>query len=345
MKHFFVFLSLVFLGLFAAIYFRQHQDPNHDSRPVLRVYASSSFIKQWGPGPWLKEIFESRCDCRVEYHDASDATALIQRVKSEPQNKAADIVFGFDQYDLEMAQSGIEWRPIKIDADSFEESIRPLLSRSNFVPYDWGILSFLAHKGELAKLPTSMQDLLVPELNSSISVQDPRTSSPGLQMLLWILQVKGEEEGFDYLQKLSNQVKVWGANWSTSFGLFQKKQSKITFSYVTSVLAMQKEDPNTDIVSLPFTEGHPIQYEFVGIPANCKNCDLAEKFAGLVFSKEGQKLIMEKNFMFPVVRGLTAGTGFDKLPEYKTMDMSNIPNQAERERILKKWSQIRRGAD
>ena len=342
LKHFSVFLVFVFLGLFVALYVRQHQDPNHDSRPILRVYAPSSFIKQWGPGPWLKEIFETNCDCRVEYHDASDISALIQRVKSEPQNRAADLVMGFDQYDLEMAQNGIDWRQVKVDSDTFEESVRPLLSRSNFVPYDWGILSFLAHKTEVSRSIESLQDLLSPELVSSIAVQDPRTSSPGLQLLLWIIQVQGEEQGFNYLQKFQSQVKIWGPNWSTSFGLFQKKQAKITFSYVTSTLAVQKEDSNSDIISLPFKEGHPVQYEFLGIPSTCQHCDLAEKFANFIFSKEGQKTIMEKNFMFPVVKGVTVGTGFEKLPDYKTIDMTIIPNQAERERILKKWSQMRR---
>jgi thiamine transport system substrate-binding protein len=342
MKHFSIFLVFVFLGLFVALYVRQHQDPNHDSRPVLRVYAQSSFIKQWGPGPWLKEIFESQCDCRVEYHDASDAAALVQRVKSEPQNQAADLVLGFDQYDLELAQKGLEWKPIKVDADSFEESIRPLLSRSNFVPYDWGVLSFLGHKSEMTKLPQNLDDLLAAEYTQTLSVQDPRTSSPGLQLLLWIIQVRGEEDGFAYLQKLQNQVKIWGPNWSTSFGLFQKRQAKLTFSYITSTIALQKEDVLTDVIALPFSEGHPVQYEFLGIPSTCQHCDLAEKFAGLIFSKEGQHSVMEKNYMFPVIKGVIAGSGFDKVPEFKTIDMTIIPNQAERERILKKWSQMRR---
>ena len=342
MKHLLVFLVFIFLGLFVALYVRQHQDPNHDERAILRVYAPSSFIKQWGPGPWLKEIFESSCECRVEYHDASDASALVQRVKSEPQNRAADLVLGFDQYDLEIAQNGLEWKQIKVDTDTFEESIRPLLSRSNFVPYDWGVISFLIHKSEITKTPETLEDLLGPELNSNISVQDPRTSSPGLQLLLWIIQVRGEEQGFNYLQKFQNQVKVWGPNWSTSFGLFQKKQVKATLSYATSMVAIQKEDPNSDIISLPFKEGHPVQYEFLGIPSTCQHCDLAEKFASFLFSKEGQKTVMEKNYMFPVIKGVMNGTGFEKLPEYKTIDMTIIPNEAERERILKKWSQMRR---
>ncbi len=341
MRHFLTFVAAVFLGLFLALFVRRSQDPERDSRPVLRVYASSSFIRQWGPGPWLKEKFEGSCDCKVEYHDAADSISLIQRVKSEPKNKSADLVLGFDQYDLEMAQSGMEWKSIKVDSQQFEEPVRPLLSRTSFTPYDWGVLAFIAHRNGKS-LPTNTEDLLAPELASNISLQDPRTSSPGLQFLLWLIQVKGEEKAFQFLQKFNGQVKAWGANWSLSYGLFEKDQVQLTFSYVTSPVASIKENPQSDVVALPFTEGHPVQYEFLGIPSTCQNCDLAEKFVGLMLSREGQKVIMEKNYMFPVIKGVTTGTLFESVPQFKMIDMTVIPNQAERERILKKWSQVRR---
>lgn len=342
MKHFFVFLILVFGGLIAAILFRQNQDPTRDARPVLRIYAPSSFLKAWGPGPWLKEKFETSCECRVEYHDGQDAAALVERVKSEPKSRAADLVLGFNQYDLEIAHKGMEWKAIKVDSQNFDDTVRPLLSRTSFIPYDWGVLTFLAHKAEVPVLPKTLDDLLNPDYAGAISLQDPRTSSPGLQFLLWLIQIKGEEEGFQFLKKFAPQVKVWGANWSTSYGLFQKHQAKITFSYAASVVAGIQEDPLSDIVALPFAEGHPLQYEFLGIPSTCQNCDLAEKFVGLVLSREGQKVVMEKNFMFPVIHQVMQDSPFDKLPQFTTIDMTVIPNLAERERILKKWSQLRR---
>ena len=117
---------------------------------------------------------------------------------------------------------------------------------------------------------------------------------------------------------------------------------KLTFSYVTSPVASLKENPQSDIVALPFAEGHPVQYEFLGIPSTCLNCDLAEKFVTLMLSHDGQRVIMDKNYMFPVIKSVTKGTMFEAIPEFKTIDMTVIPNQAERERILKKWSQVRR---
>jgi thiamine transport system substrate-binding protein len=341
-RQFIFFVAVVFIGLFAALFVRQTQDPDHDSRPTLRVYAAASFIKQWGPGPWLKEKFEGMCECKVEYHDAADTVSLLQRVKSQPKNKSADVVLGFDQFDLELAQMGLEWRNIKVDPQQFEDAVKPLLSRTSFIPYDWGILSFLARKSEVHVFPTNLDDLLSPDYVGGISLEDPRTSTPGLQFVLWLIEVKGEERAFQYLQKLAPQVKTWAANWSLAYGLFQKDQVKLTFSYVTSPIASQKEDPQSDITAIPFSEGHPVQYEFLGIPSTCQNCDLAEKFVSLVLSREGQRVIMDKNYMYPSLKSVSKGTLFESMPSFKLIDMTVIPNQAERERILKKWSQLRR---
>jgi len=342
MKHFIIFIILIFGGLFSALVIRKNRNQDQDSRAVLRIYAHSSFVKQWGPGPWLKEKFESYCGCRVEYHESADTISLIQRIKSEPQSRAADLVFGFDQYDLEAAQRGVEWKNIKISNQNFVPEVKSLLTGTNFIPYDWGVLGFVGRQNEIAKAPTQIDDLLLEEFADQISIQDPRTSTPGLQFLLWLVQVKGEEQAFQFLQKLNKQVKSWGASWSMTYGLFQKGQVKLTYSYATSPIASLKEDSNSQVVIFPFREGHSIQYEFMGIPSSCQNCELSEKFVNLVLSKEGQKIIMDKNYMFPVIEGIKEGTLFESALNLKTIDMTVIPSVSERERLLKKWSAMRR---
>ena len=81
MRHFLLFIIVIFSGLFAALVIRQNKGAAEDSKRILRIYAHNSFAKQWGPGPWLKEKFESTCDCRVEFKEFADAISLIQRIK------------------------------------------------------------------------------------------------------------------------------------------------------------------------------------------------------------------------------------------------------------------------
>ncbi|MEZ0393071.1 MAG: thiamine ABC transporter substrate-binding protein [Pseudobdellovibrionaceae bacterium] len=343
MKNFLIFLLLIFGGLFSAIVLKKNSDSGKDTRPVLKVFAASSFISQWGPGPWLKEAFEKTCECRVEFQDGADSTILLQRLKSEGRTGGADVVLGFDQYDLELAQQGIEWRKLSLEDVDFDERVRSVLVRSPLVPYDWSLLSFVVRKSDFSVLPKKLDDLMKPELRGQIVMEDPRTSSPGLQFLLWLIQLKGEEKAFQFLAAFNQQLHSYAPSWSTAYGLFQKAQVKTTFSYVTSPVYHLVEDKSTDVIALEMAEGHPAQFEFGGVPATCRNCELAERFLALVLSKEGQKVIMEKNYMFPVVNGVQEGTVFASIPKYKMTELSVIPSVSDRERILKKWAALRRG--
>ena len=341
MRHFLSFLGAVFFGLFIALFFKNSHETAKDTKPVLRVFASSSFIAQWGPGPWLRNQFEQTCNCRIEFFDGADSTILMQRLKSE-SHQGADVVLGLDQFDLEQARNGFEWRKVKLPEVNFEEEVKQAQNQPEFVPYDWGVLSFIFRKSELSQFPKNLNDMLNPEWKGKISMEDPRTSSPGLQFLLWLIQIKGEDGAFQYLKKFNAQVKTYSTSWSMAYGLFSKNQATSVFSYVTSPIYHRVEEKNADVIAVELQEGHPLQFEFMGIPASCRQCELAEKFVNLVLSPEGQKVIMEKNYMFPVVQGVKEGTVFADVPPSTTLPMGTIPNSNERERLLKKWSALRR---
>jgi thiamine transport system substrate-binding protein len=343
MKHFIFFLTVVFLGLFVAVINKTDDGKPKQAMPILRVFGYASFTGQWGPGPKLKELFEKDCGCQVQYIEGSDSGILLQRLKMEGQGLGADLVLGLDQFDLQKALAEQKWREMSIsDLDAYEE-VKPALQNSYFVPYDWGVISFVTRKNEFTTPPASFDDLLAPELKHKIALEDPRTSSPGLQFLFWVLHDKGEDAGFKYIEKMMDQAHSFSPSWATAYGLFTKKQAKLALSYTTSPVFHQVEEKSNEYVALEFKEAHPIQYEFVGIPEFCRNCELAENFVNLMLSAAGQKLIMEKNYMFPVVKNVKEGTPFALVPAFKTRNDFQIPSNQEVERLLKKWSDLRRG--
>lgn len=341
MRHFIVFLATVFVGLSVARVWQNQRDTEKGSQPVLRVFGTSSFVSQWGPGPWLKENFERTCGCRVEFFDGADTILLMQRVKSESR-MGVDVVLGLDQYDLELAEKSFDWQSVDAKGFQFVDEAKAWVGQSAMIPYDWSVLSFVFRKSDLKQLPKSLEDLLAEEYRGQISMEDPRTSSPGLQFLLWLLSMKGEDETFNFLKKFNRQVKTYSTSWSMAYGFFRKKQALSAWSYVTSPVYHVIEEKDSDVIAVDLAEGHPIQFEFLGIPSICKQCDLAQKFVQMILSPEGQKVIMEKNYMFPVIQGVKAGTPFANIPQYKTVVSTSIPSAADRERILKKWSSLRR---
>jgi thiamine transport system substrate-binding protein len=340
MRYFLTYVAVVFVGLFVALFYRNNL--LNSTTPTVRVFGSSSFVAQWGPGPWLKEEFEKVCSCKIEFIDGADSTILMQRLKAEG-SQGADLVLGFDQFDLEMANNSFAWRAIDTQGIEFVNEVVPRLGQTNLVPYDWSAMAFVLRPSENSILPRSLDDLFSENWTSSISLTDPRTSSAGLQFLFWVLTTKGEEEGFKYIRKLNAQVHSYGSSWSQSYGLFSKRQVRTTFSYVTSPAYHRIEEKDMDVIAAEFIEGHPLQFEYMGIPENCSQCDLGAKFAQFILSPEGQKTIMQKNYMFPVVKGVKDGSVFSQIPKFKLLPDQVVPNIAERERLLKKWAQIRRG--
>ena len=343
MRHFILFIAVIFLGLFLAVLNRTDQTSISGGVPTLRVFGYSSFTGRWGPGPLLKEAFEKNCKCKVEFIEGSDSGILLQRLRIEGESLGADLVVGLDQFDLSKAMDEQKWRSLSVGKLDVYDTVKPALSNSYFVPYDWGALTFVTHKGELNQMPSTMDDLLAPELAKKIALEDPRTSSPGMQFLYWVIRSKGEEEGFKFIGKMMNQAHSFSPTWSTAYGLFTNRQAKMAYSYVTSPLYHEIEEKRKDFIAIPFTEPLPVQFEFVGIPDFCRHCELAEQFVNLMLSNEGQKIIMEKNYMHPVMEGVRDNTPFATIPVVKTMDKFEILPTAEVDRLLKRWTDIRRG--
>jgi thiamine transport system substrate-binding protein len=143
---------------------------------------------------------------------------------------------------------------------------------------------------------------------------------------------------------MMEQAYSFAPSWSTAYGLFTNKQAQLTFSYVTSPIFHEIEEQRKDYFALQMEENLPVQFEFMGIPEFCRNCELASQFVNFILSHEGQKIIMEKNYMFPVVKGLLEKTIFAQALPVKALQKFEVPSMTEIERVLQKWSAIRRGS-
>lgn len=333
MKHFLLFVAAVFAVLFLAILNKKNQSATGKIQK-LKVFASTSFASNFGPGPLLKAEFEKSCQCQVEFVEGSDSSIILQRLKIEGESLGIDMIVGFDQFEIEKAKKNLEWRRLNIETAQFDQVITENYLDEVFVPYDWGILTFVGKKG----LPEikSLQDLLSPEFYKKFALQDPRTSSPGLQLLSWLL---GNGFTAQELTKIIEQAHSVSPSWSSSYSLMTRNQVDYVFSYVTSPLYHQTVEQSNDYQALSFLEPHPIQVEYFGVTDFCQNCALAESFAQYLVSKGAQKILMEKNFMFPVLPEVRKGTVFDITEKFKFEKNQNFKVL----QALQLWSQARRG--
>ena len=340
MKQFIFFLGIIFSALILAYLNAEHTKAAPDSN-TIKVYASSSFISKWGPGPVLAELFEKQHGIKVDYLESADISMTLQKISFEGKNSNADAVIGLDQFDLARAANKIEWLEINVEKNfEFASEIAEIADQKKFIAYDWAPMSFVARE-EMGYTLDSLNALLLPELKGKIALQDPRLSSAGLQFLVWVFESKGLTEGTEFFKKLNQQVHSYSAGWSAAYGLFKNKQAQLVFSYATSPIFHAVEEKDAAFISLEFKEPHPLQIEFAGVPVTCQNCDSGTMFVKYLQSTEAQKIIMNKNYMLPVVNKVKESTIFDTVKIYKSKPFK-IYDKNQLDDWIRIWSEIRK---
>lgn len=293
----------------------------------LRVLTYSTFVSASGPGGLIfKEFEKNNPGVKIEVTSAADAGLLLQRLKLTP----ADLVIGIDQLLLEEAQKDFQWQPLALDKTGWWEPAAEL-SSEQFVAFDWSPLTFVFRK-DGKPVPQKFGDLLKSEFAKQFTVQDPRASTPGLQFFHWVKALE-KENTEKWLNEFKPNVYNISPSWAFSYGLFKKQQTRFVFSYLTSLAFHWGDEKDRTYQVVQFAEGHPVQVELAGVPANCTACELGHKLLRTLHEDWAQKLIMTRNYMFPVRKGLEAGTIFGELPALKT-----IPTETGRD--VREWDKV-----
>lgn len=306
-----------------------------ENLPVLNIYTYSSFQGHYGAGPKLVKAFEKNCKCKVNLINAGDAGLIIQRLKIQKED-VVDLVIGLDQFSQIEAEKGLAWKSINLKNIQWVSELKNL-DKSKYIPYDWSPMTFVYQQGSIDPA-SNFKQLLDTKYKKKIAIQDPRLSTPGLQFLMWILAAHGDKKGYEYMGKLTKSIYKVSPSWTSSYGLFQNKKAKIVFSYLTSPVYHWQAKKDFSIQPMVFEEGHFTQIEKLAIPEKCQQCGLAEGFIKLMLSEQGQKIIMNANFMLPVISGVTKGTLFEKLPKLKIIPMHDAYKKLQNKKdVLSKW--------
>ncbi len=266
-------------------------------KPVLTVYTYDSFTSEWGPGPKVKQAFEKECHCNLKFVALEDGVSLLSRLKLEGKYSKADIVLGLDTNLTADARSTGLFKPHNITLE--ESSLPNTWSDELFLPYDFGYFAFVYDKDKLVEPPTSLKQLIENPQGPKVLIQDPRTSTPGLGLLLWVKKVYGDDASKAW-ENLAPRIVTVSKGWSEAYGLFLKNEAPMVLSYTTSpayhIVAEKKEN----YVAAAFSEGHYQQVEVAGILTSSKQPELANQFLSFMISENFQSLIPTNNWMYPV---------------------------------------------
>ncbi|SFT93019.1 thiamine ABC transporter substrate binding subunit [Sedimentitalea nanhaiensis] len=261
--------------------------------PELTVYTYDSFVSEWGPGPVIEKAFEETCGCDVKLVGAGDGAALLARLRLEGARSDADIVLGLDTNLTQAAQDTGLFAPSGVTADY---DLPLAWSDGTFVPYDWGYFAFV-HNAD-TDVPGDFKALAASD--TKIVIQDPRSSTPGLGLLLWVKSAYGDEAPEIWADLADNIVTVT-KGWSESYGLFLDGEADMVLSYTTSPAYHLIAEGDDGKAAAEFDEGHYLQIEVAARLANSDQPELAEAFLQFVVSDAFQSVIPTTNWMYPAV--------------------------------------------
>ncbi len=349
---------LRFLGLVAfSILFLSSCKKNSAPPSELVVYAYDSFLAKGGLGEAIFPVFEKRCRCEIRALSFGDGAGLIQQLNNEIRagGTPAQIVIGLDQTMWNEAQQWVEgWGG---SAPKGYERLVPDVARAvkahgGFLPFDYGAQSLMINlkkdPGHQALKPIPLSALLSPSWKKNLLLLDPRSSSPGLDFLLYTAAVL-KEGVWDFWKAAKDQWKLLAPGWDLAYGLFTEGQAVATWSYVSSeAYHLENEGTQTSFRALLFEEGQPLQIETaVSIRGefrrktdfNLESARWGQEFLAYLLSTEVQSLVPLKNWMHPVLQGVSLPESYRKLPVVKRW-VPLIEDRAEIRRIREKWESI-----
>lgn len=263
--------------------------------------------EEWCQG--MKQEFEAKYGITVNYVRMSSGEALA-RIQAEKDNPQFDIWWGgpLDSFVAAKGQGLLE----AYNSPNYKN----LLDQKKFKDADnyWvgiyvGSLGFATNTNWLAahpgvKPPESWDDLLKPEFKGQVMVAHPSTSGTSYTAISTILQMRGEEAGWEYIKKYAGQIAQY-----TKSGAAPAKfvgQGEAAVGIVFSHDIVNEIDNNKQPLVLTFPkEGTGWEIGGMGIIKGAKHMQAAKQWFDWALTAEAQSLGPKyKAYQAPTVQGV-----------------------------------------
>ena len=270
-----------------------------NEKPTLTIYTYDSFAAPWVPAPKIAKACEKENNCTLKFIGISSSIGALRKIQLEGKNTKADILLGLDTSTAQLANKtglfanhGLNTSNLNLPVDYSDE---------NFVPFDYSYFAFVYDANRLKNPPASFDELASMPENFKIVIQDPRSDTPGLGLLLWVKETYKERAG-EYWKKLAPHILTITKGWSESYALFLKGEADMVFSYTTSPAYHIIDENRTNYKTAHFKNGHYGQIEVAAMLKSSKHKDLAQKFLQFLLSETFAELIPTTNWAYPVVK-------------------------------------------
>jgi iron(III) transport system substrate-binding protein len=205
-----------------------------------------------------------------------------------------------------------------------------------------GALGFGYNSDMLAKAglpaPACWEDLTKPEYKGMVQMANPNSSGTAYTTLASMVQLFGEDGGFDYMKRLHANINQYTKSGSAPIKAAGAGETLIGIVFMHDAVATTVA--GFPVVTVAPCEGTGYEIGSMSIIKGARNMDEAKQFYDWALSKEAQDLALQVN-AFQVMSNVGAQKS-DKAPDLATLklidyDFKKYGSSDERKRLLSKW--------
>jgi iron(III) transport system substrate-binding protein len=289
----------------------------------------------------MVNAFERETGIKVSMTRKS-AGEVFAQVKAEAANPRADIWWGgTGDPHMQAAEEGLT-----------DEYKSPNMSQLQ----DWAVKQYDQSKGRTVGIysgalgfgfntdlvkgdgPKCWADLLDAKFKDEVQVADPNSSGTAYTLLASIVQIMGEDKGFEYLKALHKNVNQYTKSGAAPAKALSLGETSIGIAFMHDIVTMIVDKAPVKVVAP--CEGTGYEIGSMSLIKGAKNPENAKKFYDWALTADAQKLgAAAKSYQVPSNKSTPVPPESPKLSEIKLIDFNfaKYGSSEERRRLLAKW--------
>ncbi len=271
------------------------------------------------------QAFEQANNVKITFVKGGDAGEMLNKAILSKDAPLADVLYGVDNTLLSEALEAGIYEPYASPALKNIPAEFQLDSSDRALPVDHGYVCVVYDKAYFSahnlSAPQSLEDLIKPEYKGLLVMENPATSSPGLDFLFATIKHFGDPNYLEYWKQLRANGLVVVDGWETAYytnfsGSSGQGAQSLVVSYATDpaydVMSAPTPIPDAPVAAVvgPDTCFH--QIEFVGILKGTKQLALAQKFVDFMLSASFQADVPGQMAVYPVALNIPLPDAFTK---------------------------------
>jgi iron(III) transport system substrate-binding protein len=270
---------------------------------------------------------------------------IYAQVKAEGANPRGDVWWGgTGDPHMQAAEEGLTVEYKSPNMDQLQPwAVRQWeQSKNRAIGIYSGALGFGYNTKEIAAKkipePKCWADLLDPKLDDEVQVADPNSSGTSYTMLATIVQLMGEEKGFDYLKALHKNVNQYTKSGAAPAKATALGETAVGITFMHDMITMVVDGAPVKVVAP--CEGTGYEIGSMSIIKGARNLDNAKKWYDWALTPAAQALGGQtKQYQVPSNKNTPIPPQAPKLDEIKliTFDFAKYGSSDERRRLLSKW--------